>query len=287
MSRTRPSSTLLSERIAADQIGLKELVQIAADLGVTGSCVLYIASPDLCSVTSTYGDQRLTTPELDLCRLVADQETAVLADEISVDPRFPSCAGSVKSLLGIPIDLLQGAARGSLCLFNTEPRSFSQQQLKALAALARRFEARWDLQAKQALFERALRQSQQIAALCASTDTILAAFVENSPFASFIKNEEGRLLFCNKPMKKRLAIKGDDWLGRSEHELWPKDIADTIRLNDLDILTGTANDPLHDTGEIDQAPIAREDRWYLDVHKFCFRDASGALMLGGIAPAAF
>lgn len=156
------------------------------------------------------------------------------------------------------------------------------QQRSVLEALGRQFEVNTELRVKRSLLAQAMEQSEQIAALCESSNAFFAGFVEFDPFASFVKNQEGRFLYCNQPMRKRLALGEDGWFGRSDYDLWPRAMADHLRLQDLEVLSGEAGEGRVEIESSGDLEVAVDDRWYLDVRRFRFRDPSGALMLGGI-----
>jgi diguanylate cyclase (GGDEF)-like protein/PAS domain S-box-containing protein len=70
----------------------------------------------------------------------------------------------------------------------------------------------------------------------------------------------------------------EDWIGKTDAELWPPDVAKSLRLNDLSIL---------DSGEsrelLEQAPLPNgETRHFLSV-KFPFQTEPGQMMLGGVS----
>jgi len=102
-------------------------------------------------------------------------------------------------------------------------------------------------------------------------------FMNNAPFLTFIKDSEGRLLFYNARMAVRFGVTPEEWLGKSDFEIWPEEIARTMRLNDLEVIgTGRLMERLEETIEQDGRVIT----WKM--YKFCWRDEVGEIRLGGI-----
>lgn len=69
----------------------------------------------------------------------------------------------------------------------------------------------------------------------------LQAIMDNSPAVIYIKDINGCFTFINKQFETLFHIKREDIIGRSLHDVFPKDIADEMQRNDKDVLsTGLA-----------------------------------------------
>ncbi|MGH9377642.1 MAG: PAS domain-containing sensor histidine kinase [Terriglobia bacterium] len=104
------------------------------------------------------------------------------------------------------------------------------------------------------------------------------SFMENSPAIAFIKDEDGRYLFCNKRFERIYGIPAQNLLGKTDFDWLPKEWADSLREHDLTVLSQGA--PLEIVESIpgrDQTP----HEWL--VLKFPFRDRSGRRLVGGVA----
>ncbi|PYS52987.1 MAG: hypothetical protein DMF68_00585 [Acidobacteria bacterium] len=69
------------------------------------------------------------------------------------------------------------------------------------------------------LAEDALRESEER----------FKAFMDNSPAVAFIKDEEGRFTYINRPYERFFNLKLDDVLGKTTYDLWSADVADKLR----------------------------------------------------------
>jgi PAS domain S-box-containing protein len=104
------------------------------------------------------------------------------------------------------------------------------------------------------------------------------ALVENSPPITFVKHLDGRYASINGRSLADLGLRPEAFLGHTDYDVFPRDVADALRERDRRVLeAGRAIDTedliVHDTHR----------RVYLAV-RFPIRDANGRIaMLGGIA----
>ncbi len=102
-------------------------------------------------------------------------------------------------------------------------------------------------------------------------------FMDNSPTIAWFKDKQGRHVYLSKNCEDRFGITSKDWIGKTDAEIWPPDIAERLRNNDLSVLaTGC---PIQVTEETVQ-PDGSRSHWLSC--KFPFR-ASGNLYVAGIA----
>ncbi len=105
------------------------------------------------------------------------------------------------------------------------------------------------------------------------------AFMDSGPAAAFMKDEDGRMLYFNELIRQRFEIKDDaDWIGKTDAELWPDDVARTLRQNDVSVLTsGKTLKAMESVSTSD----GTSSHW--QVFKFPFTDISGKRFLAGMA----
>jgi len=65
----------------------------------------------------------------------------------------------------------------------------------------------------------------------------LEQLLDRSPVPAYIKDRENRFTFANATMCERLGLSRSEVLGRTSHELWPREIADALQANDERVLT--------------------------------------------------
>jgi len=103
-------------------------------------------------------------------------------------------------------------------------------------------------------------------------------FMDASPATVWMKDENFRYVYMNRAWENALGLKKEEWLGKTDYEMAPPEVADVIRKNDLvGLQTGEQVAVIEETGEIGG------HHYYWNIIKFPFRDASGQLLLGNIA----
>ncbi len=102
-------------------------------------------------------------------------------------------------------------------------------------------------------------------------------FMNNSPAVAWMKDEEGRHVYVSKGFEKYCGVRSEDWCGKTDFELWPREVAREFRKNDLEVLrTGRTLEV------VEESPAPGGGRRYWWNYKFLFRDASGRKFVGGI-----
>jgi diguanylate cyclase (GGDEF)-like protein/PAS domain S-box-containing protein len=105
-----------------------------------------------------------------------------------------------------------------------------------------------------------------------------AAFMDNSPAMSFMKDEQGRMLYINRALSQLINLSPEECLGRDDFALWPADVAKDFRAVDLQILA--EDKPVQ---VIERIPSSSLDMRDLLVVKFPFASESGQKFIGGTA----
>ena len=104
------------------------------------------------------------------------------------------------------------------------------------------------------------------------------AFMDHNPAVIFMKDWEGRHVYVNKEFEGMLQGGVEDWLGRTDDELWPPEMAEQFRANDQDVFRSNA------TLDVVETTLSRTgERQYWRVIKFPMKDVAGKHYLGGIA----
>ncbi|MGO4515308.1 PAS domain-containing protein [Terriglobus sp. 2YAB30_2] len=104
------------------------------------------------------------------------------------------------------------------------------------------------------------------------------AFMDSSPFLAFIKDAEGRMQYYNRTFAELFDISRSEWIGKTDHELWPRKAADSFREVDLRVLaTGTPVEVEETT------PGLGEGLEYWRTHKFPLAGSNGEIYLAGVA----
>ena len=103
------------------------------------------------------------------------------------------------------------------------------------------------------------------------------AFMDNSPALAWMKDDQGRHVYINKPHEKRFGLRLEDRKGKTDFELWPPETAEQFWKNDQAVLAG---DSVMEVVEEIAAPDEGHTYWWN--FKFPFQDASGKRYVGGV-----
>ncbi|NQV80884.1 MAG: GAF domain-containing protein [Alphaproteobacteria bacterium] len=153
-----------------------------------------------------YGlDATETSREVSFCgHVVAAGETMLIADA-ALDERFkdnPLVTGGpmIRSYCGIPLKTARGDVLGTLCALDSEPHTFSPQQVDMIAILADRVMAELELR-RELVFRRQFSTA-----------------VDHSPYFLALANLEGKPFYLNATARA--------WLGVAKDGPMPTHIAD-------------------------------------------------------------
>jgi PAS domain S-box-containing protein len=113
-------------------------------------------------------------------------------------------------------------------------------------------------------------------ALCDSEERF-RLFMDNSPAIAWIKDEQGRHVYLSKTYEDHFGVRLEDWLYKTDFEIWPPQTAEQFRKNDQAVLaTGNSIEVIEETLNPDGS------RCYWWNFKFLLQDLSGRKYVAGI-----
>lgn len=227
--------------------------------------------------------QRETPREAAFCTYAVQHSGLLEVMDPLADPRFasnPLVTGNpvIRFFSGIPLHMASGDLLGTLCVIDTVPRILTADQRRILQILGKQVSARLELLVQRTLLEQALKEKEKAAAGLRASEELFRAFMNASPFLSYIKDADGRLLFYNKSFAERFGVNEYTWLGRTDEQLWSRDTTDSVRIHDLEVMAGgqmveTQQQILGPDGTIGS----------LRSFKFPCHDSAGNMLLAGVA----
>ena len=134
------------------------------------------------------------------------------------------------------------------------------------------------IRAQQDLLERN-RQLEEAEESLRNSETRLRAFLDNTTSITWIwmKDEQGRYIFANDTINRRLGLHSGSWLGKTAMDIFPPEIGAEFVRHDK---------ALFDSGQmqecVEKTVLPNGDYLWLKTCRFIFSDARGNRYLGGM-----
>jgi diguanylate cyclase (GGDEF)-like protein/PAS domain S-box-containing protein len=270
---------------------LNDLVQLAAEVcGTPISCVTLVDEVRVwvkAAVGVPTGESRR---DVSLCSYTIQGNDLLIVENAEQDVRFsgnPHVTGDprIRFYAGVPITTTAGYKIGTLCVIDIVPRTLRSSQAQALKVLASQVMVRMELRKQRRELETALAEKEVILSEkekaeqgLKATEALFRTFMNHSPFASYIKDDLGRMLYYNELLAQRFGVTQEEWLGRTDAEIWPAELAAIFRKNDLAVLaSGKTMEMIDNTMGADGEMISWKSI------KFPYRDGGGKMLLAGIS----
>jgi|GEM_PF-384753 len=104
------------------------------------------------------------------------------------------------------------------------------------------------------------------------------AILDNIPDIAWLKDLDGRFIAVNEAFAAAAGVRADNVAGRTDHDFWPKDLADHYRADDSEVMrTGLRK-------RIEEPLEGKDGRRWIETLKMPFRDEEGRVVgTAGIA----
>jgi PAS domain S-box-containing protein len=119
---------------------------------------------------------------------------------------------------------------------------------------------------------------KEMEATLRASEARFRAFMEHSPAVAFMKDADGRYVYINGACERFAQIRMKEWLGKTDFEVFPADIAARHHESDLSVLATNAPVQL-----ISTVPAAGGDKTHWAVFKFPVPDVPDRGIIGGMA----
>jgi diguanylate cyclase (GGDEF)-like protein/PAS domain S-box-containing protein len=261
-----------------------ELVNLAAAICGTSVGLVTLLNERLQWFRSTDWLKRRQTPrEAAFCAHVLRQSGLFVVTDSFTDPRFASNPlvtdePGLRFFAGVPLRTANGDLLGTLGVIDIVPRLLSEEQGHTLEVLGRQVSARLELLLQRTALKQALKEKQEATAELRASEELFRAFMNASPFMSYIKDSAGRLLFYNRSFAQRFGVSEYAWLGRTDEQLWSRDPSSSDRIHDLEVMV---EDQILESEE--QIRGANGEVRSLRSFKFPCYDSAGNILLAGVA----
>lgn len=168
----------------------------------------------------------------------------------------------INSVFGFPIQF-ENRILGVIECFSQIPQELDNDLLQTLISLGN--------QIGQFIERKRIEETLQ------ETQELFELFMSNIPASAFIKDESSRYIYVNSLMEGMYNRPLADWLGKTDFDLFPSEIAQQYRKNDLIVFATNQTLQAQETGWLND-----EEHYYL-VYKFPFQNSTGLKLLAGLS----
>ncbi len=224
-----------------------------------------------------------TPREIAFCAHAIRQPGLFVVKDALMDARFatnPLVVGepALRFFAGVPLHTADGHEFGTLCVIDMIPRILTAEQAQALEVFGRQVSASLELRMQRKILEEVVREKEKATAGLRASEELFRAFMNASPFLSYIKDAAGRLLFYNRSFAQRFGVSEYAWLGRTDEQLWSRNLTKSVRTHDLEVMAGGK---MVETEE----HIRSADGTISSLRSFKFpcHDSAGNVLLAGVA----
>jgi PAS domain S-box-containing protein len=168
--------------------------------------------------------------EKSLVARAARERRAVLVTDTSLDSDFMPHPLLPQTRSEIAVPLIAGdKTLGVLDVQDDRVDRFSQADEDTFSTLAGQIATAIEnarLFEEQQRAEKALRESQEL----------LQSILDNATTVIYVKDTQGRYLLINRQFEMLFNVRREDLVGKTDHDIFPPELADKFRENDLDVL---------------------------------------------------
>jgi diguanylate cyclase (GGDEF)-like protein/PAS domain S-box-containing protein len=228
-------------------------------------------------------DAAETDRDIAFCAHTILEPDIFLVEDARQDPRFaknPLVTGDlgIRFYAGVPLSADDGLPVGTLCVIDRSPRGLSSLEREALLLLAEQANKQINLRRQQNVLREAIAESSALQLELRRSQSLFHAFMDHAPFVAFMKDADGKFVYYNQHLADRFSISRQEWIGKTDAELWPVELAERVRANDLAVLREWK------TVVVDERPNPTEAvATFWRSYKFPFRDSSGVEYVAGFA----
>jgi diguanylate cyclase (GGDEF)-like protein/PAS domain S-box-containing protein len=251
---------------------LLELTRLVCD---SPEAVIHLFDEEPLESTAITGKTEVSPLGPCFCSLIPGQKDPYVVPDLREDPRFcdhtlVTREPHLRFYAGYPLITDRDEIFGSLCILGSAPLHLTPEQQRVLAGLARQAVAHIEAAGQLSAMEAALHENDGKLRELAASDARFRAFLDASPVSALIKDEDSRMIYCNRALAERFGATPQDWIGKTDLETWPPEIAEEFRLSDRQALE--ANQEIHFEDRT-RGLDGRMVTW--DVHKYPFVDTDG------------
>src|ERR1700722_6833781 len=226
------------------ELECEELVQLAAAIcGTPIGLVTLLDERHQWYRASEHLKMGETPREVAFCAHSIRENALFVVKDALMDARFNSnplvtSDPAIRFFAGVALFTSDGEPLGTLCVVDMTPRILGAEQANALEVLGRQVAVRLEAMVQRKALAEVIAEKERASANLRASEELFRAFMNASPFLSYIKDAAGRLLFYNRSFAQRFGVSEYAWLGRTDEQLWSRKLTKSMRTHDLEVMAG-------------------------------------------------
>lgn len=212
-----------------------DLTELAAELCAAPTALISLVDAERQWFKSRRGIDAQETPRGEsFCVHALGSHDVLVIPDASLDPRVADyqCVREeprYRFYAGAPLVAADGAVLGTLCVVDTKPRDLASAQRRYLAVLAAQVVAQLEIRRQAAELITVVREMSE-------TKRMLDGVLRHTDVLIYAKDLAGRYVMVNPAIQQATRVT-EDMIGRTDHDLFAREIADEYRRNDRRIMT--------------------------------------------------
>ncbi|HIG26953.1 MAG TPA: response regulator [Verrucomicrobiales bacterium] len=208
--------------------------------GTSAAMICLIADQQLIVKTRFGLEKNGDYASIHSCRKVVESGRLLIVEdaELAGKEKHPLVSGETgfKFYAGTPLFGSTGKILGSLSVLGKRPRKLTKKQIKSLQILSRQVVVHVEIQQKITELEESNQRHQTTEAALKNAEAFYHSLVESLPQNIIRKDLEGRFTFVNQKFAAALGKRFDQIIGQTDHDFFPKELADKYRHDDLRVI---------------------------------------------------
>ncbi len=141
----------------------------------------------------------------------------------------------IRFYAGMPLVSEGGLAIGALCVMDLQPSTLTPEQQTMMAILSRQVSRLLQTRRHAIAMERMARERER-------EKRVIDLILDHVPVSIYLKDRAGRLRYYNRALADRFRIDRSTWLGKTNYDIWPREIADALKVTEDKVFeTGQPN----------------------------------------------
>ena len=224
-----------------------EITRLAAQICGTPVALITLLDESRQWFKSRVGLELTQTPRsFSFCAHTILRDDLLVVEDAARDERFaasPLVTGTpeVRFYAGMPLTTQDGFNLGTLCVIDRVPRGLPPSQAEALKILTRQVMMQLELRRRLIELARSVEEHQRTEERLRTSEAFYQALVESLPQNILRKDVDGRFTFANQKCCQSLGRPLAEFLGKTDFDLFPRELAAKYHRDDLRVMSTRQN----------------------------------------------